>query len=137
MNLKTAVGIIKDPSPVVSCEGDPLNRFHDWVTARQSIMQALERHPRLLDVLLERERQIHEEGWTLEHDDLHPQGMLADAAACYATQVSIPHGVSVYWPWDNEAWKPSMDPHRNLAKAQALLLAEQERLDRAQEVGRD
>lgn len=32
----------------------------------------------------ERQRQIEVEGWTAEHDNAHPNGELAKAAACYA-----------------------------------------------------
>jgi hypothetical protein len=35
-------------------------------------------------ILAERKRQYSEEGWSLEHDDGHDQGELAEAAVCYA-----------------------------------------------------
>lgn len=85
----------------------------------------------------ERRRQIEAEGWSLEHDDLHKRGEMADAAACYAkvaAMISYPGPVPLdepsNWPWDAEWWKPSSDPIRNLAKAAALLVAEIERLQR-------
>lgn len=34
------------------------------------------------------------------------------------------------WPWDEEWWKPSEDPVRNLVKAGALIAAEIDRLQR-------
>lgn len=78
----------------------------------------------------ERIRQIHEEGWTLEHDAQHTDRSLAFAAACYAVHS---HGIGfdglpIIWPWDREWWKPSDDPIRNLAKAGALIAAEIDRL---------
>lgn len=33
------------------------------------------------DVIAERCRQVEAEGWTTEHDDTHPNGAMADAAA--------------------------------------------------------
>lgn len=38
----------------------------------------------------------------------------------------------VLWPWDREWWKPK-DRRRNLVRAAALLIAEIERLDRAED----
>lgn len=85
------------------------------------------------DVLAERQRQVTAEGWTPEHDDWHGGGDLAQAAGCYAL-----HACGVYagmypvlWPWDVSWWKPTT-PRRDLVKAGALILAEIERIDRAQ-----
>ena len=84
------------------------------------------------DVLAERQRQIDEEGYTPEHDDGHKLGQLAHAAACYAT-------AGQRWPrssvlsWDPKGYNPSKDRRQNLAKAGALILAEIERLDRAEQ----
>lgn len=92
-----------------------------------------------LSVLAERKRQIEKEDWTPEHDDEHQYGDLARAAACYA----LGHRVKEYriysgaefstdvWPWDADSWKPK-SPRENLVRAGALILAEIERLDRAQ-----
>lgn len=94
------------------------------------------------DVLDERRRQIHEEGWSAEHDDQQIRGELARAASCYALHGS--HGDHVRtslqfhsrcpsnWPmaWDVEWWKPTT-PRRDLVNAAALILAEIDRLDRA------
>lgn len=89
------------------------------------------------DVLAERRRQVEQEGWTHEHDEGHPFGELAEAAACYAAACADPEGsdvplgrLGVHWPWLACWWKPSKDPRRNLVKAGALILAEIERLDR-------
>ena len=85
----------------------------------------------LHDVLAERQRQIEDEGYTLEHDDEHDQlpGDMAFAAACYAT-AEAGEAPPAVWPWEWAAWKPK-DRRRNLVKAAALLLAEIERLDRS------
>ena len=90
------------------------------------------------DVLAERQRQISVEGWTPEHDDEHSRFELSRAAACYARMPSRrilikdpmpyqPFG----WPWGSGWWRPSGD-RRDLIKAGALILAEIERLDRAE-----
>jgi hypothetical protein len=78
------------------------------------------------DVLDERNRQIHDEGWTTEHDDQYAKGELAQAAVCYA------RGDAWLWPWSRDWWKPK-DERANLVRAAALLIAEIERLDRARD----
>lgn len=99
-------------------------------------------------ITAERERQISQEGWTPEHDDGHDLGEMSDAAACYAMLASanvrgaiadewpatMLNGFNdslLSWPWDDEWWKPSDDPVRNLVKAGALIAAEIDRLQRA------
>ena len=105
-----------------------------------------------MDVLLERQRQVEIEGWTPEHDDEHDRGEMAFAGACYAAQAGIDCGegrrippghekaiveavafIRKAWPWAPVWWKPSNRRH-NLVKAGALILAEIERLDRAEGV---
>ncbi|MBI3096387.1 MAG: hypothetical protein HYY97_16075 [Rhodocyclales bacterium] len=108
------------------------------------------------DVLAERRRQIEGEGWDEAHDDVHSDGSMAAAAACYA----IPEEMRLYhlqrdmrdvgrsageeiliskyskvprsWPssWAGWWWKPK-DRRRDLVRAAALIIAEIERLDRA------
>lgn len=110
----------------------------------------------IADIIAERERQKSVEGWTAEHDDEHHAGQLAEAAACYASPTAMdrtkavahhwtdasrygdaspdPVGtveVPASWPWDGQWWKPQ-DQRRDLIKAGALILAELERLDRAE-----
>jgi hypothetical protein len=86
------------------------------------------------DVLAERVRQVEVEWWAPEHDDLHIDGELAEAAAAYASEAAHSWGgVPGGWPWAAKWWKPGT-PRRNLVKAGALILAEIERLDRASEV---
>lgn len=93
-------------------------------------------------VLLERLRQIYEEGFTEEHDDEHQFGELAIAAACYAEeafcQIREPERLPVIsqvvpqlWPWEPSRWKPSLDARHNLVKAGALILAAIGVIDRA------
>jgi hypothetical protein len=90
----------------------------------------------LVEIGLERARQVTREGHTLEHDDSHTFGELSAAAACYAdhasAQIANPatqHVPGLDWPWEEEAWKPK-DPRRNLLIAAALIVAEIQRLDR-------
>jgi hypothetical protein len=88
------------------------------------------------DVLVERVRQLSEEGYDAAHDDAHSDGTLAQAAACYAANASEfwhrGYGGRPYWPFDEEYWKPK-DKRRDLVRAGALILAEIERIDRATE----
>ena len=89
------------------------------------------------EIVAERRRLIEEEGWTPEHDDRHADGALARAAAAYAIQSAdypIIKGAKsralTWWQWDLRLWKPK-DRRRDLIKAGALIVAEIERLDRA------
>ena len=97
----------------------------------------------VVDVIAERQRQISEEGWTLEHDDQQVAGEMADVAACYAAvliEMRVVgneagrgcHEVPAGWPrsWSFRWWKPK-DRRRDLVRAGALIIAEIERLDRA------
>lgn len=93
------------------------------------------------EIRAERERQISEEGWSPQHDAAHKQGELAGAAACYALRdLNIQNEdlrrqadrlVDDLWPWAPFWWKPT-SRRRNLVRAAALLVAEIERLDRAE-----
>lgn len=93
-------------------------------------------------IAAERERQISEKGWSLEHDDDHYNGEIAGAAASYAefAHRQIASAPSPYvggpfqtWRWAGSDWKPSGDPVRNLEKAGALIAAEIDRLLRERE----
>lgn len=101
-------------------------RFH----ARSLAIQAIE---------AERARHRDAEGWTPEHDDLHTDGELALAAATYALPRTWRRhfgGQSerpACWPWLAKDWKPTpRDRKRELVKAGALIVAELERLARAE-----
>lgn len=100
------------------------------------------------DIAAERRRQVEQEGWTPAHDDMmHDDGDLARAAATYALAAAAdradravldqfgdasgtPHNIMQLWPWHKRWWKPK-SRRRDLVKAGALILAEIERLDRA------
>lgn len=91
------------------------------------------------DVLDERFRQTSKEGWTPEHDDAHPYSEMAKAAACYAAIENPNHTLRLhYGKYDEPVWpedwtyKPK-DRRRNLVRAAALIIAEIERLDRAEQ----
>lgn len=89
------------------------------------------------DVLAERQRQISAEGWTPEHDDEYQHCEMAVAAACYIMADDDPRAdVPELWPWPSEWWKPT-NIRRDLVKAGALILAEIERLDRADSGSKD
>ena len=93
------------------------------------------------EIAAERKRQIEKEGWSLRHDDEHDGGQMAAAAACYALHsAGRLRGITVdddgeqipsCWPWSAFWWKPH-SPRRDLVRAGALIIAEIERLDRAE-----
>lgn len=99
-------------------------------------------HTAIIKTLEERQRQIHEEGFTAEHDDKYVHGDLAAAAASYAAicediarfgKSALDWQSPAFWPWPEHWWKPSDDPQRNIIKAMALLSAEYDRIERAKE----
>ncbi|MGS0980974.1 hypothetical protein [Burkholderia glumae] len=86
------------------------------------------------DVLAERARQMEKEGYSFEHDDSHEDGEMALAAGCYASNaggVVWGRPVPSSFPWSPYWWKPTT-PRRDCVKAAALLIAEIERIDRAE-----
>ncbi len=73
----------------------------------------------------ERQRQISDKGWTIQHDDIHVDGELAQAAGCYVIRMSY------QWPWDDcELKLDDNNRIKELAKAGALIAAEIDRLQR-------
>lgn len=87
------------------------------------------------DVLAEHRRQITAEGWTPEHDDKYRHSEMLWAACCYVLNTIQKYNrVPFDWPWRDEWWKPT-NQRRDLVKANALLLAEIERIDRAAGIG--
>jgi hypothetical protein len=95
-------------------------------------------------IAAERQRQIDKEGWSEGHDSYHKHDELAMAAVCYAMppswrerkleRISPATYWGVFWPFDEEWWKPVPDNRiRELEKAGALIAAEIDRLLAAQE----
>lgn len=91
------------------------------------------RCPAAVDVLKERVRQVEGEGYGVESDDGYTDYQLPRAAICYAIKAAgLPsHRATLYWPFPAPAFKPT-ERRANLVRAAALLLAEIERLDRAE-----
>jgi hypothetical protein len=108
----------------------------------------------LQDIADERARQVNDEGYTRQHDDEHYDGSMAMAAACYAAphRIYVKHdyvdGVTFSDPWP-QGWRGDKRPHEGnmvrsnasqgeakrrdlLVKAAALIVAEIERIDRAE-----
>lgn len=84
------------------------------------------------DVLAERQRQVDVEGYLFEHDDEHEGGEIAEAAAAMALASSNCTTAFNLWPWGLESFK--VKGYRdNLVRAGALIIAELERLDRAEQ----
>lgn len=82
----------------------------------------------------ERVRQVTEEGFTADEDDLNNEpGDLATAAVAYTQHaIQLMGGPEMDnppwdWPWDTEFWKPT-DEVRDLEKAGALIAAELDRV---------
>lgn len=81
-------------------------------------------------IILERARQIREEGWSPEHDDKWTDEELASAAAYYASPTD--KGTPIHWPWAREWNKKEQHSRiRQLVIAGALIVAELDRLQRA------
>lgn len=85
------------------------------------------------DVFNERARQQAGEAFDASWDDRHNTSCeLIEAAICYADNITGPTAHKpVRWPWNIDWWKPTTR-RGNLVKAAALLIAEIERLDRAE-----
>ena len=86
------------------------------------------------DIRAERQRQIKVEGYTAKHDDGHVTEALMEAAFAYewhamGTAVYNKNGIPQNWPWARHFWKPK-DKRRDLIRAGALCLAEQDRCAR-------
>jgi hypothetical protein len=83
------------------------------------------------DVVAERMRQVTEEHWSAEHDNLYPAGEMVLAGVAYALYETM-HRATAHdvWPWDKSWWKPKKDARRNLIRAAALIIAEIDRIDR-------
>jgi hypothetical protein len=97
-------------------------------------------------IAAERKRQIEEEVWTAEHDDLWTREVLANAAACYAMPYRTKSKKVTYdgvhyhpildfiWPFSEDWYNPSPDNRiREMEKAGAFCAAEIDRLQRLEE----
>lgn len=90
----------------------------------------------LEDIAAERQRQIDVEGYTSAEDDGYVNGAVAEAAAAYAMSAAGNSAdAHATWPWKMASFKPT-NPRRDLVKAGALIIAEIERLDRAEAGGK-
>lgn len=85
------------------------------------------------DVAIERVRQVQGEGFAVERDDAHTNGQLARAAYCYLIPAAgLPRiRQTLHWPF-HPAWLKPGAVRADLVKAAALIVAEIERLDRAE-----
>lgn len=82
------------------------------------------------DVLLERAKQIKKYGFDADHDDTWAHSELKYAAAVYLKDDPIFN----YWPWRDFPYQGKKDTERQrLITAAALIIAEIERLDRAED----
>ncbi|WP_227369865.1 hypothetical protein [Halomonas sp. M20] len=127
----------------------------DWVKQRlnETPEASLERHDaevearsladagitrQIADLIDERRHQEDAHQFDAAHDDHYTQGELAAAAASYSAYAEdlqqdrplLDGWPPAFWPFEEEWWKPSRNPRRNLVKAAALILAEIERIDR-------
>lgn len=101
---------------------------HTWTEAVAALRGARATARVLEDIAAERQRQL--EQYDRAHDDGHPGGELANAAALLASTVPVPsHAAEPIWAWDLRQ-KLAADRRRQLVVAAALLVAEIERLDR-------
>lgn len=89
----------------------------------------------LSDIMQERQRQINEEKFDLSKDDKYVDNELPDAALCYLTAPNRRNEVVIrnIFPFDITWWKPTpSNRKKELIKAAALVVAEIERIDRAE-----
>ena len=82
----------------------------------------------LASIAAERRRQIETKGWTVEHDDSHAGGEIADAAADFASTGQQP--IARSWAYVSKVIKRE-SRREQLVKAGALIVAELERTERA------
>lgn len=98
----------------------------------------------LREIAGERDRQIHGEGFSREHDDAHVPGALARAAAyaywgaMLATAMKpLRSYLRFLWPWHVDLFKPKTCARRALVVAAAFIVAEIERHDRAKKAKKE
>lgn len=84
-------------------------------------------------IAAERERQTVVHGWDPVNDAAYTRSQLPKAAICYALHAMKQFGgVPFLWPFPARWWKPT-EPIRDLVKAGALIAAEIDRLQHAEE----
>ena len=106
-----------------------------WRRLMEALHVRVPLSPFMLAVIAERRRQIEHEGWSLDHDDKHPDGEMARAGGCYlfsGAGVRLnKDGIEKFWPWSKYWWKPRYgDRRRDLVRGCALGIAEGEKFDR-------
>ena len=80
-------------------------------------------------ILSERLRVLHHEQYSKEHDKLHNDQELLDAALAYIFIVlGNDSGADSLWPFEDDGFKPVDDPIRNLVIAGQFIAAEIDRL---------
>ncbi len=95
----------------------------------------------LLDVIGERVRQITDLGYTPEHDDVHADGSLSEAAAVFVLNAygysthTFGYGSLNVWDAWGVAWFKPKSLRRDLVRAAALIIADIERIDRSETQG--
>jgi len=78
-------------------------------------------------ISMERQRQIDEEGYTVETDQRYQLNQLSFAAISYLLTMDTNTKMPLVWPWTERYWKPE-DRIKNLIKAGSLIAAEIDRL---------
>lgn len=126
------ITLLRQQLAAANAELSVLHETLNEVVFRACDGQSVPALPIVSEIVTERIRQIVGERFDAAHDDLHKHGELADAAACYAT-LATQQGAPCpdLWPWNIDWWK-QQGQRRDLIKAAALIMAEIERLDRAQ-----
>ncbi len=110
--------------------GEEMFKFHGY--SGQCPKPPLPKAPTALEMIAEKHRTNREhKSYTPEHDDEHVAGELIDAAISFLMHdLTGIKNAKDWWPFEEEEWKPSDDPIRNLVAAGALIVAEIERLQR-------
>ena len=105
-------------------------------------LKALARHTvssrGMLDVIGERVRQVTALGYTPDHDDVHADGSLSEAAAVFVLNAygysthTFGYGSLNVWDAWGVAWFKPKSLRRDLVRAAALIIADIERIDRSE-----
>jgi hypothetical protein len=133
-NLRQAYKLAKSQTPnIVAATYHTVGQLvDDYATAAAMPDVALQAMIALQMVIQERRRQIVTEGFDAEHDDTHTNSELARAAVCYAIPTNF-YPAGGLWPFETDCFKPTEDK-KDIVRAIALLLAELERILRAENI---